>query len=81
MHDLPYAQWRGRHSVPAFKGIYGRSEKMSDGSVVTVDDAYLRESIIHPDAKLWRATTTSCPSPTLTDQEVNEIIEYLKTIK
>ena len=34
---------------PTFKGIYGRTEKLSDGSTVTVDDAYMRESIRQPE--------------------------------
>ena len=42
----------GRGSGPLFKGIYRRTEKMTDGSVITVDDAYLRESIVQPDAKI-----------------------------
>ena len=67
--------------APSFKGIYGRTEKMSDGSVITVDDAYLRESILHPDAKIVDGYDDLMPEPTLTDQEVDEIIQYLKTIK
>ena len=66
---------------PSFKGIYGRREKMSDGSMITVDDAYLRESILHPGAKLVDGYDDLMPVPTLTDQEVDEMIEYLKTIK
>jgi cytochrome c oxidase subunit 2 len=66
---------------PSFKGLYGRVRKMSDGSVVTADDAYLRESILHPDAKVVEGFDDVMPAPTLTDEEVNEIIAYLKTIK
>lgn len=67
--------------APSFKGIYGRTEKMSDGSVITVDDAYLRESIVHPNAKLVDGYEDLMPEPILTDQEVEEMIQYLKTIK
>ena len=34
--------------APSFKGIYGRTQKLADGSMVKVDDAYLREAILHP---------------------------------
>ena len=67
--------------APSFKGIYGRTEKMSDGSVITVDDAYLRESIVHPDRKIVDGYDDLMPEPILTDQEVDEMIQYLKTIK
>jgi cytochrome c oxidase subunit II len=66
---------------PTFKGIYGRTEKMSDGSVVTVDDDYLRESIVNPDAKIVAGFDPLMPKPTLTDKEVKEMVDYLETIK
>ncbi len=67
--------------APSFKGIYGRTEKMTDGSVVTVDDAYLREAILDPDHKIVDGYDDLMPEPELTEQEVNEIIAYLKTVK
>jgi len=67
--------------APSFKGIFGRRQKLSDGSVVTEDDAYLRESIVHPSAKIVQGYDDLMPEPTLTDEEVEEIIRYLKTIK
>lgn len=42
----------GQPSVgPPPNGIYGTEVRLADGSTVTVDDAYLRESILQPDAK------------------------------
>ena len=66
---------------PSFKGLYGRTRKLADGSTVIADDVYLRESILHPDAKVVEGFDDVMPAPTLTDEEVNEIIAYLKTIK
>lgn len=37
---------------PSWLGIYGREEVLDDGSSVTVDDAYIRESILMPNAKI-----------------------------
>ena len=48
MHELP-SMTAEADLAPSFKGIYGRTKKMADGSVITVDDAYLRESIVHPE--------------------------------
>ena len=59
----------------------GRKQKLSDGSVVTSDDSYLRESIVHPSAKIVDGYDDLMPEPTLTDEEVEEIIRYLKTTK
>ncbi len=67
--------------APSFKGIYGRTEKMTDGSIVTVDDAYLREAILDPDHKIVAGYDDLMPEPELTEQEVSEIIAYLKTLK
>ena len=37
---------------PTWQGIYGREELLTDGSVVTVDDAYIRDSIINPNRQI-----------------------------
>jgi cytochrome c oxidase subunit 2 len=47
-HSLDGAQLAG----PTWQGIYGRQEELSDGTTVTVDDAYIRESIMDPNAKI-----------------------------
>ncbi|MGH8094405.1 MAG: c-type cytochrome [Chthoniobacterales bacterium] len=66
---------------PTFKGLYGRREEMIDGSVVTVDDAYVRESIHEPKAKIVKGFRPVMPKTKMTDAETEEIIEYLKTLK
>ena len=67
--------------APSFKGLYGRTKKMANGSVIAVDDAYLRESIVHPGAKIVDGYDDLMPEPVLTEKEVDEMIAYLKTIK
>lgn len=37
---------------PTWKGIYGRQEALIDGSTITVDEAYILESIMNPNAKI-----------------------------
>ncbi|HFQ93843.1 MAG TPA: cytochrome c oxidase subunit II [Anaerolineae bacterium] len=46
---------QGCHSVdgspgagPTWLGVYGREETMTDGSTITVDEAYLKESMLDP---------------------------------
>ncbi len=37
---------------PTWQGLWGRSEALTDGTEVIVDEEYLRESIINPNAKM-----------------------------
>jgi cytochrome c oxidase subunit 2 len=66
---------------PTFKGIYGRTTKLTNGAVVTADDVYLRESIVKPEAKIVDGFDDVMPKPELTEEEVNAIIAYLGTLK
>ncbi len=68
---------------PSFKGIYGRSTKMTDGSSVTTDDAYLKESILNPTAKVVEGFAPAMPpfQGVLSDEQISDVIEYLKTVK
>ena len=66
---------------PTLKGMFGRQTKLTDGSTVTADEAYLREAIVNPSAKVVAGFDDVMPKPDLTDEEVNALIEYLKTLK
>jgi cytochrome c oxidase subunit 2 len=67
---------------PTLKGVYGRMEKLKDGSPVSVDSAFIREKILHPEAKIIAGTyEQEMPKTELTDQEIDQIIDYLKTLK
>ncbi|MCZ7667593.1 MAG: hypothetical protein M5U34_10445 [Chloroflexi bacterium] len=37
---------------PSWKGIYGHEQALLDGTTITVDDAYIQESILDPNAKI-----------------------------
>ena len=66
---------------PTLKGIYGRKTKLTDGSTITADDVYLRESIINPSNTVVAGFDDVMPKPELTDEEVNAIVEYLENLK
>jgi cytochrome c oxidase subunit 2 len=68
---------------PSFKGVYGRDEVMSTGLVIHIDDAYIKESIRQPQAKIVKGfTNVAMPSfATLSDRKVDALVEYLKTVK
>lgn len=69
---------------PKLWQVFGRVEKMADGSQVTVDENYIRESIEYPN-KLTVAGFAAGAMPTfkgvLSDKEISDLIAYLKTLK
>ena len=69
---------------PTWKGLNGKTENLDDGSTVTVDDAYLNESIVNPAAKIVAGFQNLMPGnygQTLTADEVADIISYIETLK
>ncbi len=70
---------------PSFRGLYGRTRMViSRGREreVTADDAYLRRAILRPDAEYVAGFETNMPAPSdLSEEELQSIIEYLKTLE
>jgi cytochrome c oxidase subunit 2 len=67
---------------PTLKAIYGQTQKLRDGSGVTVNDAFIREKILNPNAKVLAGTyEQEMPKTDLTPEEIEQIIEYLKTLQ
>lgn len=68
---------------PSFKGLWGRKEKLSDGSEVAVDAAYIKESILAPQAKIVAGYGPVMPAAygKTPDDTLNDVIEYLKTLQ
>lgn len=66
---------------PTFLNLYGREETLADGSTITVDDEYIKESLKNPTAKLVEGfAPVMAPYDYLPDSEVLSIIEYIKTL-
>jgi cytochrome c oxidase subunit 2 len=68
---------------PTFKGAYGGSRELQDGSTVVADDAYVTESILKPMAKVRKGYAPVMPAyeGQLSDSEVKDLIEFIKTVK
>ena len=66
---------------PTLKGILGRSVKLKRGATITADEAYLRESIVNPSAQIVDGFDDVMPKADLTDEELRQILDYLKTLK
>jgi cytochrome c oxidase subunit 2 len=65
---------------PTFLGLYGSQEALAGGGSVTVDDSYIRESILTPQAAITAGFQPVMPSyrGRLSDAEIEAIIEFLK---
>lgn len=68
---------------PSWKGIYDSQRKLQGGAEVKADDGYLKESMLNPGAKIADGFANSMPSfqGKLDDQQVQSLIEYIKTLK
>lgn len=66
---------------PTFKGLFGKTENFTDGTSITVDENYIRESITEPNAKIVKGFEPIMPKVVLKDKEITAIIEYIKTLK
>ncbi len=68
---------------PTWRGLYGTEETLGDGSTVTVNDEYIKESIQDPNAKVVEGFTAGLMPPTLNvqDEEIPHIIEYMKSLR
>jgi cytochrome c553 len=67
---------------PDLRGLYGSTVKLRDGSSVTADEAYLRESILDPNKKIVAGYQPSMPSYSyLKEDQVNALVAYIKSLK
>jgi cytochrome c oxidase subunit 2 len=68
---------------PTWKGIWGATHKLADGSSVAVDENYIRESILEPKNKVVSGYSPVMPSfkGQLKDEQIDGVIEYIKTLK
>lgn len=69
---------------PTFFGIYGRKGRLSDDSEYTADEAYIHESIREPQKKIVKGRLPLMPAfdaTSLSEEDVNDIIAWMKTLK
>jgi len=66
---------------PSFEGLYGKeNHRMSDGSTVTVDANYLRESILKPEAKIVEGYQNLMPGSysNLSERQLTALIAFIR---
>jgi hypothetical protein len=74
---------------PTWKGLAGGQVPLADNQTVAADDAYLRESILQPDAKIHRGfapglmtgAVTAVMSQLQSGDTTDAIVAYIKSLK
>ena len=71
---------------PSFKGRFGTKVTVLTGGKereILVDETYIKNSILHPDADIAKGFDNIMPSQegTVNEEEINEIITYIKGLK
>ena len=71
----------GRRSVgPTWKGIFGTTVTLEDGSSVVVDEAYVERSIRDPSAQIVEGFAVPMPRIALGDDEVSTMVDYIRSL-
>lgn len=67
---------------PSWEGIFGKAHTLASGATVEVDENYLRESIVDPQAKIVAGYPPVMPTyqGQLSDQEIGAIIALIKDV-
>ena len=73
----------GSGRAPSLNGVYASKVLLADGSLVTADDAYLRESILQPAAKIVAGYQPVMPSfqGQLTEEQIIDLLAYIKSLR
>ncbi len=69
--------------APILNGVYGGPVPLDDGSVVTADDMYMRDSILLPKKQVAAGFKPIMPTyqGQLDEEELFQLIAYIKTLK
>jgi cytochrome c oxidase subunit II len=73
----------GKGRAPSLNGLYGKKVQLADGSTVTADDAYIRESILNPNAKIVARYQALMPAfqGQLSEEQLLSLISYVKSLQ
>ena len=67
---------------PNLTGLFNQPVKLADGSTVKADEAYIRESILQPQAKIVSGFDPVMPTfqGLVTEDQVLQLVEYVKSL-
>jgi len=64
---------------PTWKGLFGKTETMVDGSTALVDEAYLKAFIRDPQARAVKGFAQVMPKIDMTDDELAALASYIRS--
>ncbi len=72
----------GSGRCPTLVGLYGKSVQLASGAVVKADEAYIRESILQPTAKIVAGYQPIMPTfqGLVTEEGVLQLVEYIRSL-
>jgi cytochrome c oxidase subunit 2 len=75
----PDSQGRG----PMLQNLFGSTQALQNGTTVVADEAYIRESILNPAAKIVAGFQPVMPTfqGQVNEEGVLELVEYVKSLK
>jgi mono/diheme cytochrome c family protein len=89
--NLYAAQCAACHTVdgtqavgPTWQGLYGSEVELESGETVTADEEYIEESIREPNAEIhagYPANVMPSYDDTLTDEQIEQLIAYIRTLE
>ena len=68
---------------PSLNGVYGAKVLLADGTTVTADDAYIRESILQPKAKIVAGYQPVMPTfqGLVTEEQILNLTAYVRSLQ
>lgn len=71
----------GSSSVgPTWQGLFGKTETLADGSTVVVDEKFLKESILKPNASIIKGYSGMMPPYAFDDEQLAALIAYTQSL-
>lgn len=65
---------------PTWKGLFGKTETMANGSTAIVDEAYLKNFIRQPQARVVKGFTPMMPTIPMTEDELTALVAFIKSL-
>ena len=67
---------------PNLRNVFGSQVQLSDGTTIKADEAYIRESILNPSAKIVSGYQNIMPTfeGLVTEEGVLQLVEYIKSL-
>ncbi len=80
-HPMTEALRATTQEASPLTGMYSSTVIHTDGSTATVDEAYLRDSIINPRARVIRGQPATMPALQFKATEIDDLVQFIKSLE